>query len=159
MQVAVDTTTEMSFTRNRFHQVLITAAPPTGGLAGVSPGVAAADRFYWSQVKGYAAVLVDGTAFEGLPVMASIATAGAVEARARRVRTGGTITVASPTVGVGQLTDRDGAVVASMLSDISTSVATSVDISGGIAVNAPDVGMCIKPNANGEEALIDLHLE
>ena len=45
-----------------------------------------------------------------------------------------------------------------MLSDISTSVATTVDISGGIAVNAPMVGMCVKANADSasEHALIDL---
>lgn len=159
VQVALTTASEMSFTRNRFHQVLIHPSPPTAGLAGVSPGVAAADRFYWSQVSGYAAVLADGTLLAGLPVQASISVDGSVENRKRRVRTGGTVTVASPTVGVGQLTDQDGAVVSQMLSDISTSVATTIDISGGIAVNAPYVGICIKANADTEEGLIDLHLD
>ena len=107
VQVALTTSSEVSFTRNRFHQTIITATPPTAQLAGVSPGVAAAARFYWSQVEGYAAVLVDGTLLAGLPVQASITAAGAVENVKRRVRTGGTVTVASPTVGVGQLTDQD----------------------------------------------------
>ena len=156
VQVALTTASQVSFTRNRYHQVLLTAAPPTSILAGVSPGVAAVDRFYWSQVGGYAAVLADGTLLEGLPVQASIAVAGAVENVKRRVRTGGTVTVASPTVGVGQLTDQDGAVVSGMLSDISTTVATTIDITGGIAVNAPLVGVCVKANADTEEALIDL---
>lgn len=156
VQVATTTTSRFSLTRNRYHQILITAAPPTGGLAGVSPGVAAADRYYWSQCQGFAAVLADGTLLEGLPVQASIAVAGSVESVKRRVRTGGTVTVLSPTVGVGQLTDVAGAVVSGMLSDISTSVATTVDITGGIAVNAPLVGICYKPATDTNYGLIDL---
>ena len=155
VQVALTTASNITFTRNRYHQVLLTAAPPTGGLAGVSPGVAAADRFYWSQVKGYAAVLGDGTLLEGLPVMASIGTAGAVETLKRRVRTGGTVTVVGTTAGRYPLTDQDGAIVVGLLSDLTTS-GTNIDITGGIVANAPIVGQCIKPNATGEIALIDL---
>ena len=158
VQVALTTASDITFTRNRFHQVTIHLGPPTAELAGVSPGVAAADRFYWSQVEGYAAVLAAGTLLEGLPVQADITTDGAVENVKRRVRTGGTVTVASPTVGVGQLTDQDGAVVSGVLSDISTSVATTVDISGGVAVNSPVVGLCVKANANTELALIKLDI-
>ena len=157
VQVALTTASNISFTRNRFHQVLLTAAPPTAGLAGVSPGVAAADRFYWSQVRGYAAVLADGTLLEGLPVMASIGTAGAVENMKRRVRTGGTVTVVGTTAGRYPLTDQDGAIVVGVLSDLTTS-GTNIDISGGIAANSPLVGQCIKANATAEIALIDLQL-
>lgn len=156
LQVALTTASDVTFTRNRFHQTTIHLSPPTAQLTGVSPGVAALDRFYWSQVEGYAAVLAAGTLLAGLPVQADITTDGAVENVKRRVRTGGTVTVASPTVGVGQLTDQDGAVVSGMLSDISTSVATTVDISGGIAVNSPVVGICIKANVDTELALVDL---
>lgn len=79
VQVALTTSSEMSFTRNRFHQVLIHPSPPTAELAGVSPGVAAADRFYWSQTKGRAAVLADTTLVAGDSVVASNAVDGAVE--------------------------------------------------------------------------------
>ena len=157
VQVAIDTTTEITFTRNRFHQVLITAAPPTAGLAGVSPGVAAADRFYWSQVKGYAAVLADVTLLAGLPVQASITVAGSVENMKRRVRTGGTVTVVGTTAGRYPLTDQDGAIVVGVLSDLTTS-GTNIDISGGIAANAPLVGQCIKANSDTDYALIELQL-
>lgn len=158
VQVALTTASNITFTRNRFHQPTIHLSPPTAQLAGVSPGVAALDRFYWSQVEGWAAVLAAGTLLEGLPVQADITTNGAVENVKRRVRTGGTVTVSVSTVGVGQLTDQDGAVVAGMVSNISTSVATTVDISAGILYNSPLVGMCIKANADAELALIDLKL-
>jgi hypothetical protein len=81
VQVALTTASELSLTRNRFHQVLIHPSPGTAGLAGVSPGVAAADRFYWSQVAGPASVLTDGTIVIGDEVIASDGTDGSVEAR------------------------------------------------------------------------------
>ena len=158
LQVAIDTTTNVSYTRNRYHRALIHASPPTATLTGVSPGVAALDRYYWTQTKGEAAVLANLTLLAGLPVQADIAVDGAVESVKRRVRTGGTVTVSVSTVGVGQLTDQDGAVVSGMVSNVSTSVATTIDISGGIAFNSPQVGMCVKANASTDFALIDLDI-
>ncbi len=158
VQVALTTASEVTFTRNRFHAVLIHPSPPTAALAGVSPGVAAADRYYWSQTKGEASVLADGTLLAGLPVQASISTDGAVESRKTRVRTGGTVTIIVPTTGVAPLTDQDGAIVAGVLSGQSTTVATTYDISGGIAVNAPVVGICIKANATTEYGLVGLSI-
>lgn len=61
VQVALTTASEVTFSHNRFRVVLIHDSPPTASLVGVSPGVAAADRWYWSQVKGEAAVLTQGT--------------------------------------------------------------------------------------------------
>src|SRR3990167_7516817 len=72
IQVALDAGAEVTFSRNRSHQVTILLSPPPAQLSGVSPGVAAADRFYWSQVKGYAAVLANLTLLAGLPVQADI---------------------------------------------------------------------------------------
>lgn len=156
VKVALDTSSEVSFTRNRYHQVLITAAPPTGGLAGVSPGVAAADRFYWSQVKGYAAVLASGTLKQGLPVMAGISTAGSVESLKRRLQvvSTGSVLTASTQYGAN-IVDQDGTTTGlAVVTSVST--VTLVDATGGIANNAPIVGQCIKANATGDEALIDL---
>ena len=159
VQVALTTNSEMSFTRNRYHQVLITAAPPTGGLAGVSPGVCAADRFYWSQTEGYAAVLASGTLLAGLPVMAGITTAGSVENLKRRARSGGTTVLLPTTAALTglRMVDQDGTTTDFMaVASISTAATANYDITGPIAVNAPVVGMCIKANATTEEALIEL---
>lgn len=152
VQVALDTTSEITFTRNRFHSVLLHPSPPTALLAGVSPGVAAADRYYWSQISGYAAVLADGTLLAGLPVQASITTDGAVENAKRRVRTGSTA-AADSTAGV-LLEDQDGNEVNVRI--FTLAVDTTADISGPILINAPLVGMCVKANATGDEALINL---
>lgn len=158
VQVALTTASNVSYTRNRYHRTTLQASPPTATLTGVSPGVAALDRYYWAQTRGEAAVLANLTLLAGLPVQADIAVDGAVENVKRRVRTGGTVTVSVSTVGVGQLTDQDGAVVSGMVSNVSTSVATTIDISGGIAFNSPQVGMCVKANASTEFALIDLDI-
>lgn len=160
VQVAIDTTTELSFTRNRFHQILITAAPPTAALAGVSPGVAAADRFYWSQLQGYAAVLADGTLRVGLPVSASIATAGAVESTKRRLQGGGA-TALVVTTGLAYFYLVDDAGVTTLNAIITTTAGTTVgvDATGGIAYNSPIVGQCIKANATTDYGLIDLALQ
>mgnify|MGYP001563493149 CR=1 FL=1 len=158
IQVALTTASEITFTRNRYHQVLITAAPPTGLVAGVSPGVAALDRYYWSQTKGYAAVLANLTLLAGKPVQADIAVAGAVESVKRRVRSGGTVTVVALTVGVAPLTDQDGTAVLQMLSQVTVTTGVNVDITGGIAINSPQVGLCVKANASTEFALIDLNI-
>lgn len=157
VQVALTTASEVTFTRNRYHAVLIHPSPPTAGLAGVSPGVAAANRFYWSQVKGYAAVLADGTLLAGLPVQASIAVDGAVENYKRRVRTSGTTVLLSTSTHARiALVDQDGTTVDAFVIVGTASATANVDISGPIAINAPIVGTCIKANADTEEALIDL---
>ena len=160
VQIALTTSSEVSFTRNRYHQVLIHASPPTGGIAGVSPGVAAADRFYWSQTKGYAAVLADGTLLAGLPVMASIGTDGAVENFKRRVRTSGTTAlVSTATHAVLKLLDQDGTTT-NFLVVVTTAQATANDdISGPIAINGPTIGVCVKANASTEQALVDLAIQ
>ena len=156
VQVALTTASEVSFSRNRYHQVLIHASPPTAGLAGVSPGVAAADRFYWSQVKGYAAVLASGTLLAGLPVMAGITTNGSVESAKRRLQTvsTGSVLTASSTYFF-PVVDQDGTTTGIGLVG-SVSTVTTIDATGGIANNAPIVGTCIKANATTEHALVDL---
>lgn len=162
IQVAWDTTTEVSFTRNRYHQVTLHPAPPTAIVAGVSPGVAAADRFYWSQVKGYAAVLGSGTLLAGLPVMPGITTDGAVESFKRRIQSGG-VTFSLPTTLVltgSKLLDQDGTTTDFIvLHTTSVQVTTLTDSSSGIANNAPPIGICIKANATAEQALVELNIQ
>ena len=161
VQVALDTTSEVTFTRNRYHQVLITAAPPTALVAGVSPGVAALDRFYWSQVKGYAAVLANLTLLAGLPVQGDIAVAGAVETYKRRARSGGTTVLLPSTAALTglRMVNQDGTTTDFMsVASISTAPTATYEISGPIAVNSPIVGQCVKANASTEFALIDLDI-
>lgn len=80
VQVATIATTDLTFTRNRFHQAVITPTSVWSQVAGVAAGAAAADRYYYNQTKGEAAVLADGTLIAGLSVMPSNGTAGSVEA-------------------------------------------------------------------------------
>ena len=61
VQVALTTSSEVTFSHNRFRVVLVHDSPPTAALVGVSPGVAAANRWYWSQTNGPAAVFTNGT--------------------------------------------------------------------------------------------------
>ena len=156
VKVALDTTSEMTFTRNRYHQTTIHLGPPTALLTGVSPGVAAADRFYWSQVKGYSAVLANLTLLAGLPAQASIDINGAVETVKRRMQISSTGSVLTAGTNLrAQIVDQDGSDLALFMS-VSVTTATVFDITGGIANNSPVVGMTVKANASTEFALIDL---
>jgi hypothetical protein len=155
VQVALTTASDVTFSRNRFREVILKpASQPTARLAGISPGVAAANRYYWSQVTGEAAVLGDGTLLEGMPAQASVNIAGAVESHKRRVTTGGT--TASTSAGGPFLEDQDGA--DSALRVLSASVNATVDITGAIAQNAPVVGVTVQTNASTEYGLVDLML-
>lgn len=78
LQVALTTSSELTFTQNRHRVVLIHDSPPTASLAGVSPAVAAADRWYWSQTEGDAAVLTSGTLVIGDLCVPSATVDGAV---------------------------------------------------------------------------------
>ena len=161
VQVALDTTTEVTFTRNRYHQATIHLSPPTATLTGVSPGVAAADRFYWSQVKGYAAVLANLTLLAGWPVQPSIDINGAVETHKRRARSGGTTMLGVvPTVSSwSALVDQDGTTTNFLVHHtVAAGVTITADISGPAAINAPVMGICVKANSSTEFALIDLSI-
>ena len=160
VQVALTAaTSEVTFARNRYHAVLIQPSPPTARPTGVSPGIAAANRYYWEQTKGQAAVLGDGTLLDGLPVMASIGTDGAVENYKRRVVTGGTTAlVTTASHAVLRVTDQDGTTTGAFIV-VSTAQATgAIDISAGIANNAPIVGICQNARASTEYSVIELNI-
>ena len=160
VQVALTTASNVSYTRNRYHRATIHVGPPTATLTGVSPGVAALDRFYWSQVKGYGAVLANLVPLAGLPVQASIDINGAVETLKRRVQTAGTTVAGSAAASAFvAVTDQDGNTVGLFIGSGTATVTGIFDISGGIALNAPQVGLCVKANASTEFALIDLNIQ
>lgn len=159
IQVALDTTSEVTFTRNRYHQTLIHQSPPTAQVTGVSPGVAAADRFYWSQVKGYAAVLANLTLLAGNMVQPDIAVNGAVESYKRRMQINSTGSVLTAGTNLrAAIVDQDGSDLG-VFAVVSASVTQVYDITGGIANNAPIIGVCVKANASTEFALIDLLIQ
>jgi len=158
VQIAMDTSAQVSFTRNRYHAALITQGPPGAQVTGVSPGVAAADRFYWSQVKGFCSVAQQGTMLVGKRVMPSTTINGEVESFKRRVTvnsTGSVLTAGFSIAGV--LVDQDGTDTALGVA-VSVSTTATVDITAGIAQNAEDIGVCIKANADNEMALVDLSI-
>lgn len=152
VQVELGTGSDVTFTRNRFHQVLIHPSPPTSVLAGVSPGVCVADDFYWSQVHGECAVLAQGVLLAAREVQASTTTNGAVESYKRRYTMGGT---AGADTGSGAVAlDSSGSETKVRFPGGVTS--TTYDLTGPIANRGPKIGVCVKANANGEMALIDL---
>ncbi len=159
VQVALDTAAQVTFTRNRYHQTTIHLSPPTAQLTGVSPGVAAANRYYWSQIKGFAAVAADLTLLAGLPIMPSIAQNGQIETWKRRAQSGGTTLLGVvPTVSSWtHLLDQDGSETAFLVHHtIAAGITILVDISGPAGVNGPVMGHCIKTNASTEFGLVDL---
>ena len=156
VQVALDTTSEVTFTRNRYHQTTIHVSPPTAQLTGVSPGVAAADRFYWTQTKGWASVLANLTLLAGLSVQASIDVNGAVESYKRRMQINSTGSVLTAGTNLrAAIVDQDGSDLA-IFAVVSASATQVFDITGGVANNAPIIGVCVKANASTEFALVDL---
>ena len=154
VQVAISaTTSQLTFTRNRFHQVIIAPTDLTASLAGVSPGVSTTGRYYWSQVFGEAAVLQDLDLYEGQMVQSSNNTAGAIESSKFKVRTGTSVPGDSKTCGANAL-DSSGS--ENVITLIGTASNTTYDISGPSSVRGALVGVCRVANITTEAALIDL---
>ena len=154
VQVALTaSSSQLTFTRNRFHQILISPTTLTGSLAGVSPGVTTADRYYWSQVGGEAAVLVDKVLFTGQMVQASNNTAGAVESAKTNVRTGATAPGDSAALGANALDSSGSESAVTLINTVSNA---TYDISGPASIRGPLVGVAKVVNISGEAALIDL---
>lgn len=159
VQIGLTTASQVTFSRNRYHRALIHDSPSTARLTGISPGVAAADRWYWSQVKGYAAAFADLTLLAGHRVMPGIDQDGTVESFKRRLQivTTGSVLTAAFSIG-GQVVNSDGTAIGIAVG-MSASVTKVYDITGGIANNGPDIGVCVKANASTEFALIDLMIQ
>lgn len=78
IQVALTTSSQVTFCPNRFTDVLINPSPSTSELAGVAPHAATASYYYWSQVQGRAAVFVAGTVLIGDLVVPAATTSGCI---------------------------------------------------------------------------------
>ncbi len=80
LQVAVTTSTHGDLVANQYDGVLINPTTATSNPVGVATDIIAAGSYGWIQTKGVAVVLADGTVTVGTSLVASNATAGAVEA-------------------------------------------------------------------------------
>ena len=65
---------QVSLCRNPYNGTVIAPATETGALAGVAPRAVTAAHYYWCQVSGPAAVLVQGTIVIGNKLMRDLAT-------------------------------------------------------------------------------------
>lgn len=80
LQVALTTSSHGDLVANQYDGVLINPTTATSNPVGVATDVIAIGGYGWIQTKGVAVVLADGTVTVGTGVVASNATAGAVEA-------------------------------------------------------------------------------
>lgn len=79
VKVALDTSSQVTFSHNPYKNVLIHASPNTAGLVGVLGVPLTAATFGWFQKTGNAPVLTDGTLVIGNTARVSDAVDGAVE--------------------------------------------------------------------------------
>ena len=80
VQTALTTSSEVTFTRNRYKAVILSTTGTTAPVVGVGVSDVTADYFCWLQTGGPAAVLTDGTVVIAQHVRSSDGTAGSVEA-------------------------------------------------------------------------------
>jgi hypothetical protein len=80
LQVALTTSSHADLVANPFKGVIINPSTATSCPVGVATDIIAISGYGWIQTGGIAAVLADGTVTVGTSVVASNATAGAVEA-------------------------------------------------------------------------------
>jgi hypothetical protein len=78
IQVAGAGTSEVSYTRNRFHSTIIHASAPTATLSGVANWAATASQYYYEQVKGDCCCTASGTLVIGDFCVPSASTDGTV---------------------------------------------------------------------------------
>lgn len=78
VDVAGDSNTEVTLTKNRFASTVIHDSPPTAVLTGVSVGIAAASKYYYEQTQGVCAVTASGTLVIGDFCVPSATTDGTV---------------------------------------------------------------------------------
>ncbi len=79
IQVAWTTSTRVDLVANPYNGVIVNPSTASSVAVGVSLDIVAAGKYTWLQTGGIANVLMDGTGVVGTSMVASNATAGAVE--------------------------------------------------------------------------------
>lgn len=155
IQITFGAGATVSLTHSPYYQSIIHPSPPTSLVTGVMPGIVTAANYGWLQTWGPAAVLQQGTIYEGQDVMASRTVDGAIEAYRISIRTGST--------GAGDETafvlaeDSDGTETALSVGNVAVNVTT--DITGPVADRPQQtIGVSMHPNVNGENTLIYLKI-
>lgn len=82
LRVALTTLSEVTLTQSPQDGVLVFPISQTGAPAGVPPIAVTASYYFWNQVKGPCACLVDGVVVVGNDVAPGTVTAGALKAAA-----------------------------------------------------------------------------
>lgn len=77
--IALTTNGQAGLRRHPNHGVIVNPTTPTGIVVGVCARAIPADNYFWSQVRGSCAVLLNGTDIVGLQVTAGATTAGSVD--------------------------------------------------------------------------------
>ncbi|KKN32002.1 hypothetical protein LCGC14_0818210, partial [marine sediment metagenome] len=90
IKIALGAGATVSLTHSPYYQTIIHPSPPTSLVVGVMPGIVTAANYGWLQTWGPAAVLQQGTIYQGQDVMASRTVDGAIEAYRISIRTGAT---------------------------------------------------------------------
>lgn len=78
VDVAGDSSTEVSYSRNRYHATVIHPTTAAGITSGASVGIAGASKYYYEQTRGECALTCTGTLVIGDSCVASASTAGNV---------------------------------------------------------------------------------
>ncbi len=76
--ISADSDTRVTLLKNFFKDLVISQAPPSAPVIGVSPVAVPLNHHFWLQTQGAAAVLQQGDLQINLPIAASPETAGAV---------------------------------------------------------------------------------
>lgn len=155
VKIALVANSTVSLTHNKYYQNIIHPSPPTALVTGVAPGIITAANYGWLQTWGPAAVLQQGTLYEGQDVMASKTVDGAIESYKIVIRTGST--------GAGDETafvlveDSAGAETGLNVGNVAVNVTT--DITGPVADRPQQtLGVSMHPNADGENTLVYLKI-
>lgn len=82
IQVALTTTSRVGLIANPYADVLVTPTTATGVIVGVATSVIAAGSYGWLQTQGPCPVLINGTPGNGVAVVNSATTIGAVDVAA-----------------------------------------------------------------------------
>lgn len=77
--VALTTNGQAGLRKHPCDEVIVNPTTPTGVITGVSPMPVTADFYFWQQVRGSCAVLINGTPLVGQLVTAGVSTAGSVD--------------------------------------------------------------------------------
>lgn len=143
-------TTRVTLLQNKFKTLAIAEAPPSTAVIGVSPAAVAANRFFWLQTHGAAAVLQEGGLQVNLPIAASPETSGAV---------GHAVVVVPPLSGASNPHGARSVAVVKTIHPEDRGASRLMPVTGLGVVPKTPLGYVIDPGYDGALALVHLDIE